>query len=120
MHDLDDIGSWLQLLSGLFIVALGVFVASIRPRMMPKLAFSAFAASFGGVFSLTNGSYLAFDQPPFDAHPLVEIPRIALYMVAVSSLVAMALLFPVPMRRSERAAASASSTSRKRSPAQVC
>jgi hypothetical protein len=83
-------------------VGLGLFVALIRPRTKSNLAFVVFAVSFGGVFVWTNGSSLLFDQPNLDAHPLVEIPRIGLYLVAAASLVAVAALFPIPVRRSER------------------
>jgi hypothetical protein len=101
MHDLDDIGSWLPLLSGLFIVALGVFVASIRPRTRPNVAFAAFAASFGGYFVLTNTMYIVFHQPITGARALVEIPRMALALAAAAGLAGLALLFPTPLRRSD-------------------
>lgn len=102
MHELGHVGSWLQLLSGLVIVALGVFVVSIRPRTRPNVAFAVFAVAFGGVFAITNAAYLLFDQPIFDARPLVEVPRILLSWTAAAALAAVALVFPTPLRRDER------------------
>lgn len=95
-------GSWLQLLSGLVIVALGVFVASIRPRTGPNTAFAVFAVAFGGGFVLTNAASLLLDQPSYDASPLVEIPNMLLAWTAAAALGAVAFLFPTPLRRDER------------------
>ncbi|HVL88082.1 MAG TPA: hypothetical protein VM681_08800 [Candidatus Thermoplasmatota archaeon] len=102
MHDVSNGAYWVQLAGALFVVALGAFVASLRPRTRPNLAFAVFAIAFGGQFALTNLGYLVLDKSPSDADSVFEALRLLLRWAAVMALAAVALVFPTQLRRDER------------------
>lgn len=87
-------GLLVDVASGVLFAALGIWVASIRPRRPVSLAFAAFAVAYGAYFVLLNldPDYLGVLGPEFTlVHGLLEV-------VWSGCLVAVALGFPQRLR----------------------
>lgn len=87
----------IQLAGGLLLLALGVFVLTLRPRTRPNVAFACFVLGMGAFFSASNALSLA--------HVRVEL-RLAVflpfYLPWALGLAAMLLTFPRPLAADER------------------
>lgn len=101
MHDPGNLGTWLSFASGLAIVALGVFVASLKPRPKVNVAFATFAVMFGASLMAGNGVSLFLHELPLGANP-GDVAWAALALVSMAGLVVFALLFPEPVTRDHR------------------
>lgn len=90
-------GSWVDAGSGLLLVALGLFLLSVRPRRRTNLALAAFSILFG--LSQVVGNLV---RDAAGGNPLSE-HGVALQAAAMVPLVLVALWVPRPWRRAERA-----------------
>ncbi len=98
------IGLGVDAASGLVFVALGIWVATLKPRKPVNIAFSTFAIAFGMRYFL--GNIAQFGTAPGSG--LVDIeaqwvlwPIFVAALVAGAGLVALGLRFPVPVRRGD-------------------
>lgn len=85
-----------DLSSGVFFVALGVWILTIRPRRPASTALAAFSMALGGAFVASNTFALGTIQ-----HQVAMWWSTALSGVAAVALIALALLSPQPPRRHE-------------------
>jgi hypothetical protein len=92
-----DPGSLVNAGSGALLLALGLWVATVRPRRRTTLLFAAFSSLFGALFVTLN--LLTVDDPAQNALAIVDV---GLAIAAGVTLVALAHRFPIRLVAAER------------------
>ncbi len=95
--DLVNLTEVANVASGLFMMALGAFVLSVRPRRPGNVAFVLFSMGFGVSIATSNWTALIVGAPLLN----LAIGTVA-HVTAIVGLVGMMLAFPSPLARNQQ------------------